>query len=89
MRAMRPGRWSVPLAVLAMGCGGAGGTRPDAPALAVAGDYTIRKTVVSDTCGQGAPGNAFENPGTVPVVMESVPRIIGTFSLCMVETILL
>src|SRR4029077_16337382 len=42
-----------------------GGTRPSGPTLAVAGDYTIRKTVLSDTCGLGAPGDVSEPPRTV------------------------
>jgi len=64
---MRPTPWSAALAVLALAAcgGGGGGTRPSGPALAVAGDYTIRKTVLGDTCGLSAPGDVIENPGSV------------------------
>jgi hypothetical protein len=49
----------------ACGGGGSGAGGPDRPALAVAGDYLVHKIVLSDTCGLGAPGDAFDNPATV------------------------
>jgi len=57
--------WCVAAALLAPACGGSGTTGPEAPAIAVAGEYVIHKTVTSDTCGLSRPGDAFDNPGTV------------------------
>jgi hypothetical protein len=55
------------VALLAAACGG-GSTSPSTPAappIQVSGAYDIRKTVLTETCGLGVPGDVFTNPGTV------------------------
>jgi hypothetical protein len=70
-----PGCCLLPL-VFAAACGG---SSPSAPAaqISVGGSYDIRKTVVSDTCGQFTPGTTFTNPGDVRHTAGSTTLVLN------------
>jgi hypothetical protein len=51
--------------VVSAACSGSSPSSPSGPQLSVGGNYDIRKTIVSDSCGQSSPGSAVSNPGEV------------------------